>query len=463
MKKTLIFVLSLVLSGLAFAEYNSSNIPDSAEIRRSCADSWFNCPVDQIRSQKEKFVKNNIGFQFQIRLEEDDKFYQIVVAPKSEISIDFNNNGVHRMEKADVYPKTACGSWVLYRDKKKGNCTKIVWYFNADSDVYLQLREENKKTFADLVVFGGFIARHVPVGITFEKACVSSFADIKRLTKTSLPWNKVQVLPGQYKDSVAMVYQIRKNLSSIIHVDDACYDEKGVLKSIFTQKPYNFAALEEKDADFKADIKRRHYLSNSGFLKWIIDGIVEPAFGRGTRIDAMGEPTVEFNPLSKNGVASQKWNLTFTLDWCRNLAASAYSAHTYRDVTYKTAGLDVNRNYFSSEVDGDGVRNSLGYIKNSGYEIRNLKSILYLLGIEEPGWFYLAAIRQPSQEKADDLVYKDCAVFFPYFDDAGRFGCFVFEGPREYSLNEFIANHSKSYVHLERVKSTQAFFLYEKR
>ena len=250
MKKTLIFVLSLVFSGLAFAEYNSSNIPDSAEIRRSCADSWFKCPVDQIRSQKEKFVKNNIGFQFQIRLEEDDKFYQIVVAPKSEISIDFNNNGVHRMEKADVYSKTACGSWVLYRDKKKGNCTKIVWYFNADSDVYLQLREENKKTFADLVVFGGFIARHVPVGITFEKACVSSFADIKRLTKTSLPWNKVQVLPGQYKDSVAMVYQIRKNLSSIIHVDDACYDEKGVLKSIFTQKPYNFAALEEKDADF---------------------------------------------------------------------------------------------------------------------------------------------------------------------------------------------------------------------
>ena len=62
------------------------------------------------------------------------------------------------------------------------------------------------------------------------------------------------------------------------------------------------------------------------------------------------------------------------------------------------------------------------------------------------------------------LVPKNnCAVFFPYFDNNGKFGCFVFEQGKEISLEKFVKKYKDAYIHLERVKSLEAFFPYEKK
>ena len=210
-------------------------------------------------------------------------------------------------------------------------------------------------------------------------------------------------------------------------------------------------------------MKKKLYLSGAGFLKWIVDGIVEPATGLGTSISDLTEPTVEFDSVGKIGVMSQEWNLYFTLDWCRNLAAKAYSVRSRRNVDFKSAGLDVNKNYFASEVSGGKISTSSGYIKNTGYSIEKIKSVLYVLAVTEPSWFYLAAIRQGSCLKPDELVFNNCAVFFPYFDNNGKFGCFVFEQGKEISLEKFVKKYKDAYIHLERVKSLEAFFPYEKK
>lgn len=462
MKKIIVGLFFIFSGFLSFADYNSFDIPDSAEIRRSIVDSWLTPDLETLRGYKEQFKDNKIGTTFQIRLEEEDDEFCVVVAPRSEIDINMVNGDSVKKVRAAVYPKGAAGSWILFRNKKKGAPVKIHYYFNQDSDVYLQFRAEGNKTFADLIVCDSYAAKSVLVGVPFNRLYTSSFQDVKNWTKKSLPWDKVTVVKNQYANTMIMAGSIRKNLDSIVFVDDACYDEHGKLKSIFTGKDFT-VRNDEGEIVSASELKNKHFLSGAGFLKWIVDGIVEPYRGYGTSIQQLTVPTLEYSSTGKNGVMSQDWNLTFSLDWCRNLASEAYAVRSSRQADFKTAGLDVKHNYFASELVNGQLENSAGYIKNTGYSVKCIKSMLYVLAATEPEWFYLGAIRQGSSIKPEELVFNNCAVFFPYFDNNGKFGCLIFEQGEEISLEKFIEKYSDAYVHFERVKATEAFFPYEKR
>ncbi len=462
MKKIISKLILVAAAWFAFADYNSFNIPDSAEIRRTIVDSWLTPDLETLRGYKEQFKDNRIGTTFQIRLEEDDNEFCVVVAPRSEIDINMINGDSVKKVRAAVYPKGAAGSWILFRSKNKGQPLRIQYFFNQDADVYVQFRPEGRKTFADLVVCDSYAAKSVLVGVPFENLYTSSFETIKKWTQKSLPWDKVTVVRDQYPNNMIMAGTILSNLDTFTFADDACYDERGKLKSIFTGKDVSIRD-DEGNLISADDLKKRHFLSGAGFVKWVIDGIVEPYRGYGTEIDTLTQPTLEFNSVGKNGVISQQWNLTFSLDWCRNLATQAYAIRSSREGDYRSAGLDVKYDYFAEEVVNGQLVNSAGYIKNTGYNVSKIKSLLYVLAVTEPDWFYLGAIRQGSSIKPDELVFNNCVLFFPYFDKNGKFGCFIFEQGEEITLDKFLEKYNGSYVHLERVKSTEAFFPYEKK
>lgn len=459
-KKLLAFSFIFLFWEFAFAEYNTFAIPDSAEIRRTISGSWFSAPVSEVRNYKEDLRKNRVGEIFQIRMEENETEFSVIVAPRSELDVDLINGDSHRIVRAAVYPKGAAGSWILFRDKKTGKPLRVEWHFKPDPDVFLVFRPQGQKTLVDMSVFSSFAARSVPLGIPFERIYAAGFQDVRNWTQKTLPWEIVSAEPGLYRDSLIMAGVIKSNLDSIVFAEDACYDSKGKLKSIITGSGYSIK--DESGFEIPLD-EKKHYLSGAGFLKWIIDGIVEPATGLGTVISDLTEPTVEFDSIGKIGVMSQEWNLYFTLDWCRNLAAKAYSVRARRNAGFDSAGLDVNKNYFASEFINGEISSSAGYIKNTGYSIEKIKSVLYALGATEPSWFYLAAIRQGSYLKPDELVFNNCAVLFPYFDSNGKFGCFIFDQGKEIPLDKFIEKYKNSHVHLERVKSAEAFFPYEKK
>ncbi|MFA6938401.1 MAG: hypothetical protein WCQ67_09240, partial [Treponema sp.] len=363
----------------------------------------------------------------------------------------------------EVYPSGAPGSWVLYRNKDTGKPTKICMFFNQDAEVYIQFQPSENKTFADMIVFNSYAARSVPVGISFESLYTMSFADVYKITAQCLPWQKVAVVPKQYHAPLQMAAVIRENLSRIDYADDACYNERGKLYSISTGKPFKIIAEDDgtsyDDLVQKKEIEdNRLTLSTAGFLKWIIDGLVEPRLGTKLSIGDLLQPTVEYYTAGKNGVLSQKWNLSFTLDWSRNLAAKALSARSSKNYNFTDGGVDVTVEPFSSEIVNGKLVNTTGYIKDSGYSVAKLKSILYVLAVTEPSYCYLGAIRQSSKLVHDEMVFNECAIFFPYFDDTGRFGCTVFENGRELTLEKFCGTYSDSFVHLERVKCDDSFF-----
>lgn len=444
----------------AFADYNIFGIPDSAEIRGDIIDEWFTYPVSGLRTKSEEVRENRIGQKFQIRMEEGGDAFCVIVSPESELDVNMIGENGSELVRAKVYPKEAAGSWVLYRDSESGDPLRLEWLFAADSAVYLQFRPNGRKTLVDLLVFDSYLARSVPIGIPFERLYSAGFQDVYDWTRQTFPWNKVQVVPGQYEDPLLMVGVIRNNLDSIIFTDDTCYDERGRLKSIFTGGD---AVLTDSEGNALTPDSRKHYLSGAGFLKWIVDGIVEPVTGRGTRVIDLVEPTVTYNPVGKTGVLSQEWNLTFTLDWCRNLSAAAYSARSTREVTFESGGLDVSENNFASDIVNGSLISALGYVEDTGYVTQYIKPLLYVLAVTEPSWFYLGAIRQNSSTNYDEFVFNNCAVLFPYFNSDGKFDCFVFEQGREISLEDFLAKYEGTYIHLSRVKATDSFFPYEKR
>lgn len=447
----------LLASGPLFAEYNSFGIPDSTSIRKNVKSSWLTAPFSEVRAKGVEIRENADGQVFQLRAEEGMDEFTVIVSPQSFLNVEVVTETKREKKLMEVYPVGAPGSFILKRSKTNGKPLYIQWYFNQDAEVYIQLRPDESKTFADLVVFGSYAARSVPVGIPFEQFYTMTFQDLYNVTQKILPWEKVHVIPGQYYDSLQMVAVIREILPKIDYAEEACYNEKGQLYSFITNEPLKIKKItDEKKKDEKEE--ERLTLSSQGFVKWIIDGVTSPTTGKNTKIADIERQTVTYSYLGKSGILSQKWNLSFSLDWTRNLAAEALTARSTREYSWNDGNVDVKVEPFAAEVINGQLVNSAGYIKDTGYSAKKLKSLLYILGITEPQYFYLAAIRQQSKLAADEMVFNECAVLFPFFDDVGRFGCYVFENGREMSLETFCAKYADSFVHLVRVKSEESFF-----
>ncbi len=469
-KKKFALVICFVLVAMlpTFALYNRQGIPDSSEIRRRLVEEWFTASVDSVRANVTELHINNAGTVFQVRAEENGRDLIVIVAPQDKLKVDvYSETGKHS-SYVDVYPVDSPGSWVLLRDIDTGNPLQIRYYFAADSDVFIQLSPYGEKTVADFVVFGSYAARGVPVGIPFKRLYTASFAEVYSLTKNTLPWEYTDIMPGLYHPVKQMIAVVRENLDRFFYAEDGAYDEDGnpVFISTGRQRVVEENVLEEEGLSF----------SSAGFLKWIVDGLVMPLAGSYTLINPLLVPTVEYKQGSFSDVISQRFNISFSLDWTRNLASAALSVYSGKNYFYYNSGCDVTVEPFSAEKSDAGWVNSLGYLKDSGYRIDNLHPLLYVLAATEPGRFFLGAVRQTdansrqfvvddvnstentTTEEPDVNFFTESVAFFPYFDNAGRFNVAVFEGGKELTLEAFMKKYSGSHVHLVRINASERFF-----
>lgn len=437
-----------------FAEYNRLGVPDSAVIRRTVADRWFDAPLSDVRNFRSEIRTNEIGERFQVRMEESGTTFMIIVAPEVQLSVDFyTEKGVENRVVAE-YPGDACGSWILYKDSITGKTTRIRWYFTQNSDVFVQFTPERNKTLGDFVVDGCYAARSVPVGFIFNQLYTASLADVLKITENSLPWRYAEIHAGSYLPKMQMIGVIRKNLSRISYAEDAAYDENGSPVRISDGKSRMVDASEKENGSLS--------LSSAGFVKWIVDGLIEPISGSGTFLAPLVQPTMIYDPLSYAGMKESTEGVSFMLDWTRNLAAARFSVQTRKNYMYNESGVDVAIEPFSSEMTDKGIMQTAGYIRNSGYAIARLRSVLYVLGVTEPTYFYLAAIRRryvSANGTAPELYkFDQTAVLFPYFDKNGRFAITVFENGTEVPYSTFVSKYKNSFVHLTRVLASEKFF-----
>ncbi len=432
-------------------------VPDSSEIRKQAEELWFFKDIEVIREFPSEIHKNSVGQNFQISLEEDSDNFSVIVAPETSVTYEFhddsNPEAAFTRESVNQYPADACGSFILERDIATGKAKSVRFYFTNDSGVYVQFSKKGEKTLADYVIGGYYAARSVPVGVRFENLYTASISEVRLWTQKSLPWRYSDVSYGQYAQKLHMIDTIRKNLNRVSMQYDAAYDEN--------EKPIRISDGSERSVSDDPSLRT---LSSAGFVKWIVDGLVKPLSGSGTYLKPLLRPTVYTKENGYAGIRQAKDNLSFTLDWTRNLAAARLSVQTKRKYLYEESGVDVNINPFSATQTQQGLATIAGYMKNSGYKMDALPSVLYVLGSTEPTYFYLAAIRKklPSVpgKSAEIYTFDEAAVIFPYFDKNGSFECIVFQNGKEVEIDDFISKNSDCFVHLTRVLTSDRFRLF---
>lgn len=464
MKKCLLASVILFLTAaFSFADFNRFNIPDSTGIRKACAEAWFYDDLSDLREKRSELRKNEIGQEFQIRMEETDTSFAVIIAPQTKLEVDFYTESGIEQRTVDEYPADAKGAWVLIRNSLTGKPEKIRFFFSANSDMYIQFSPapdavgSGRKVFADFVIGGLFASRGVPVGISFDQLYTVSFQEILDLTEVSLPWKYANTQKGQFHSKHQMIGVIRKNLGRFVYSADSCYNENGEPVKITdgTVRKIEINGKEENKSNLLV-------VDQFGFLKWIVDGLVEPIAGSHLYREPLLVKTVEYNPTSLKGVINQNKNddVSFALDWCRNLSAAILSIRTHRNYMWNEAGTDVNIEPFASEVNSKGFTQAAGYIKNSGYKISDLKPLLFVLASTEPTYCYLAAVKRPVNETANPEYFKfdQCGIIFPFYDDEGHFSCVIFDNGEELTLNQFTQKYKGSFVHLSRVLTETRFF-----
>ena len=452
MKKFCLIIAGLVLFSPLFARYNRLGIPDSSEIRDCLEEQWFTAPLSEVRQNQPEIRANDNGEKFQIRLEENESTFNVFVAPHAVIKVNVYSDKGMFTEEQDLYPGDAAGSWVLIRDKRTGKPMRIRYYFLKDSDVYVQFSPQGKIALADLVIYGNYAARGVPTGMPFSKFYTASFEDVMNITETKLPWSYVLADPQIYHSMKQMAAVIRERLPFISVVNDAMYDENGDLVHISTGK--KFENIDESDKS-----EKKLLLSSAGFVKWIADGLVEPLSGGLLKRDPLIQETVFVKDNGRQGVLSQKYDLFFSLNWVRNLASAVISVYAGKIYLSNQSGVDVTINPFASSITDKGVANTVTFVENSGYTVRVLHSLLYVLAATEPGTFFLGAIRGTDRTVTPEVMaFNECVVFFPYFQDDGAFACNVFMNGKEMSLEDFCYFYADDFVYLTRVKSSENFF-----
>lgn len=449
-KNVLIFGILLFISPL-FAAYNKLGIPDSSEIRESIEETWLTAPLSVLRTYTPEIRYGDTGEPFQISLEEQDSTFLISVAPEATMKLSVYSDTNIYAEEHTVYPKDACGSWVVIKDKKTEKPLLIRYYFLKDSDVYIQFSPKGKVAFVDLIIFGNYAARGVPTGVPFDIFYTASFDDVMKYTKNKIPWDYVLYDTSMYHSVKQMCAVIRERIPHINFVPDAMYDENNKLVHISTGKEFDESEIDDEKLS----------LSSAGFVKWIGDGLIEPLTGGMLKREPLLQETVTVRETGRQGVLSQQYSLFFGLDWIRNLASAIISVYT--GITYMSnqSGVDVTINPFASAYTEKGISNIVTFIENTGYSVPVLKSLLYVLAATEPGTFYLGAIRSTDRSVSPEIkTFNDCVAFFPYFKDDGGFTCAVFMNGREISLEDFCLLYNEDFVYLTKVKASEKFFPY---
>lgn len=442
----LICVFIIIAQSNLWAFSSDERIPDSAKIRNSIQEEWFEEKLELLRMKKAEIFANEINEYFQVRLEEYDDEFGIIVAPSRKILVDVIREDKTETIETDSFPAEIPGSWILYRDKKTGKPLRIKCFFHSNNEVYIQFRPNGKKTYADFLVFQTFVAKDVPIGLSFQQIYSLSFENIKKLTTSTLPWHLANVNKGMYAAIHQMVAIIRENLDRIEYTEDGALDEDG--NSVFI-------STEELRSEFSEENKIQ--LSSAGFAKWVIDGLALPVAGSSLRIEPLKIPTVDFATGSLKEGINTKYNINFALDWTRHLAAASLSITSGKTIKYSPSTVDVSIYPFAGIQKNGKIVRGPEYVKNAGYHSEILEALMFVLASTEPDYFYLGAIQEGNGKTPEILYFNEVALFFPWFDNNGNFNITVFESGVETSLKEFKERYPENYVHLVRVKASEYF------
>ncbi|MDR1587219.1 MAG: hypothetical protein LBS57_07180 [Treponema sp.] len=464
--KSLFFALCLsagALFPLSASDAPIGKIADDSSLRISVKDSWLTETPERALAKRPVIHRLPGGGKVELRAEAGGDEFMVILAREL-------TGGAGGAGTAAGFPGWAQGSWILTRRRDTGAAARIRVFLRSDPYVYVQFRPlYEDKCRMDVVLYDAYIVRSLPLPVPFERLYTMPVEDALKLAGDKFPRRYFDVDPADYRDERLLISRIRKFLPGLNFADDGAIDENGNYVYINTLAPQSAPGIPQgtppqRDAwrPPREPAEAAPGLNCSGFVKWLVDGILRPFTGKRLSIGPLKAPFGE-RGSSFTDPWEERRDPFFGLDWNRNLASRA--ALTLRSPAYAAPEeIEVRAEPFSQLVirgkNTVSIRNYPGFLENAGYGIEGLKPLLYTLSVDDPGKIYLAAVNNetgpastPDNPRGAPRLrqYFHVAVLIPYFNEYGGFRIAVFESAAETSFNAFQSRYPAHYVNLVRV------------
>ena len=432
------FALFLVFPLVAYMPEYQARLPDSfiesVQVRTEILLPWLLADPAAVLAKKAETHKERSIYSFTVSQKQQEKNKML------EISVLYDSR----------YGEQS--SWYFYKRMEDGEIDSIVLKPVPDSQVSLifrpyQNRKNEDRSLLELQIYGMSVCKDIPVGLSFSSLFTASLLSIQSLSSATVPWGLLTPEPFLYEDVVSAIQVIRSNLASLIYYDDGAFNELGEPVHILDGSPQKPEVLIDLIPPSQDPVLIKGGVNCSGFVKWIVDGMIRPFSGSNTYIEPLKKST-ESPKTHFTEPFRYTRDLFFALDWTRNLGSALVSANLKKTVLPYESGIDVSVEPFSG---------SRGYEKNIGYSVKELIPYMYYLAAKEPGHIYLGAL---SRERGTPLLrqYHHAVALFPYFDAQGLFSLVVFESAIETAPAQFVTSNMDAWIHLVRLKIPQSGF-----
>ena len=425
-------------------DQGSRRIEDDSALRAALLNDWFIETPGRVQSKRPETHTLQGGARIQVRSESKGNEFCVVLARELR--------GYVPAAAGNAFPGWAQGSWVLTRSKSDGAPLRIRVFLRSDPYTYIQFRPfTSDKCQMDVVIYEAYVIQSLPLAVSFDRLLVLPVEEILSLAGNRFPRKYFDPEPDMYRDKRTFIEAVRSRLPQLNFKDDGAIDQNG-----------NYVFIETLDYQNPAAPNLTGVLNCSGFVKWIIDGILKPHTGERLPVAPL---KTAFN--NRGSTFTDAWDHIkdpfFGLDWNRNLASRA--ASVLRSPAFATLEQFEVRTWPFSQViirqeDVSEVRPYPGFLNDAGFGIEGLYPLLYTLAIDEPDRIYLAAVNTeigapvtPQNWRGLPKMrqYFHVAVLVPFFNEYGNFQIVVFESADETSFNFFRNRYPGHYVNLVKI------------
>ncbi len=334
-------------------------------------------------------------------------------------------------ELDDGFPVANAGTYIVRRRRTDGEADQLKIFLHSDPGFFLRIRPDGPaRTRLSLYIAGVRLHQEIPLPVSLETLLVEPFALIPELTSRRISWTVVypDTSNPAYRDVSLVAHRARSALHTLHDADDGAMDEHGNLVFIDT--------LDRQEG--------LGGLNCSGFAKWVVDGLHLGRHGSLLPIEPLKRKHLDLRGHGWSEPLEQTRDPYFGLDWTRNLATADLSAEKGGAAAHPK-DADVHSVAYNA------------YVANVGYRVERLPQVLYLLAVNEPGYFYLGSLNREFGDNPPLHQHVHVVVLFPYFDERGRFVVDVMERNVETSLASLDRRYRNDSIHLVRVRASRSY------
>lgn len=430
LKSLFLGILLFLMPPLYALDVPVSRIIDDSAIRLSIKDSWLTAE-DPARILKNPPFTAALPGGGPVRIQAASRNNEFTVYVLRE------RNG--------TFPGWAQGSWIYTRNFTTGAPLRIRVFLRSDPQMYVQFRPLGMdKSLVDVVLYDAYVVRALAIGIPFDRLLTLPVEEALSAAGDRFPRRYFEpdpalyrnICPSQDNQDNNFIARVRDALPDLRYEDDGAINENGNYVFIETLKPQPVP----------------QGLNCSGFVKWVVDGMLQPVTGKLLAIEPL-KAAVSV-PLSSLTANLKERDSLFGLDWTRNLALEA--ARTLRSSGYAVLeNVEVRKETFAALIDrkrgSASIKSYPGFLLNAGFSMEGLRPLLYTLAINEPGNLYLVSVNRELGPPPIQRRHYHTAVLVPYFNEYGVFQTAVFESAAETNLADFIGRHPNAMINLVRI------------